>query len=212
MTPAAVRFALVLAVARGGAACRTEETLIAPDPHLQRMVRQEKVLPYAEEPLLPRNMSMQAPPEGTMPADVDPTGLLLQGPYEPLDGVAGGRYVPRIPIRVDRPLVDDGRRHFDTLCAPCHGTLGDGVSAVAEKMALRKPPSLLVEPIRDYPPGRVYEAIRSGYGLMPSYAIALSARDAWGVVAYVRALELARRAPVARLPADVRAALSKEAR
>jgi hypothetical protein len=47
---------------------------------------------------------------------------------------------------------------------------------------------------------------------MPSYAVQLSVEDSWGVVAYVRALQLARGARMAELPPDVRAELVKEAR
>jgi len=46
---------------------------------------------------------------------------------------------------------------------------------------------------------------------MPSYRVQLSIEDTWGVVAYVRALQLARGARVTDLPADVRAELAKEA-
>ena len=65
--------------------------------------------------------------------------------------------------------------------------------------------------MRSYPAGRLFQTIRKGYGLMPSYRVELTVRDTWGVVAYVRALQLARGARVADLPADVRAELAKEA-
>lgn len=39
---------------------------------------------------------------------------------------------------------------------------------------------------------------------MPSYAHALSARDAWGIVAYIRALQLSQRATLADVPDDQR--------
>jgi hypothetical protein len=46
---------------------------------------------------------------------------------------------------------------------------------------------------------------------MTSYAVQLDVRDAWAVVAYVRALQRARGVRVVRLPAGVRAQLEKEA-
>ena len=42
MTRAMVAATAVLALV----ACRTDQTLVAPDPHLERMLRQEKRLPY----------------------------------------------------------------------------------------------------------------------------------------------------------------------
>jgi mono/diheme cytochrome c family protein len=186
-------------------ACRTEQTLVEPDPHLERMLTQPKRLPYQEDLRLLRGMVMQNPPAGTMPVDAivgDPMLVL---------GAAAGHWAERIPVPLDRPMLERGRNRFDTFCAPCHGILGDGVSVVSTKMALRKPENLQGDRIRAYPPGRVFQAIRGGYGLMPSYQVQLSVSDAWAVVAYVRALQLARGAVVADLPSQVRDRLAKEA-
>jgi mono/diheme cytochrome c family protein len=195
----------VLGLATALAACRTEQTLVAPDPHLQRMLKQEKVVEYDEEPLLPRAMAMQKPPDGTIPADA------IAGQPLVVSGVADDRWAGRIPIRLDRSQVEIGRQRFDTFCAACHGVLGDGASVVAEKMTLRKPPSLHEARTRGYPPGRIYHTVRHGYGLMPSYAVQLSVQETWAVVAYVRALQIARAARASDLPPDVRAELAKEA-
>jgi mono/diheme cytochrome c family protein len=195
----------VLLLVALSAGCRTEETLVAPDPHLQRMLKQPKVVPYDDEPLLPHGMSMQAPPEGTLPA-----GAVVDDPLVE-SGQIRGHYAERVPIRVDRALVEVGRRRFETFCAACHGALGDGDTPVAARMTLRKPPSLHEPRIAAYPPGRVFRTIREGYGLMPGYADVLSTEEAWGVALYVRALELSRHAQVARLPAEVRAQLATEA-
>lgn len=187
------------------AACRTDQTIVTPDPHLERMLKQEKRMAYDEDPLMPKGMAMQQPPSGTMPVDAIAGNPLLT------TGIANDRYAARIPMPVDRALVEDGRHHFETFCAACHGILGDGNSVVADKMALRKPPSLHEARIVAYPPGQIFATIRQGYGLMPSYSVQLSVQDTWGVVAYVRALQLARAAKVSELPPDVRARLAKEA-
>lgn len=178
-------------------ACRTRDTLVDPDPHLERMLDQPKVVPYGQ--------AMMQPPDGTLP-----TSASLDDPAV-RTGVADGRWVDRIPVAVDRPLVEHGRRDFDRYCAACHGILGDGQSVVADKMSLRRPKNLTDPEVRDYPPGRVFQAIRQGYGLMPSYAVQISGRDAWGVVAYVRALQIARGTWVYRLPPSLREKLAKEA-
>jgi mono/diheme cytochrome c family protein len=196
---------LVLLLPAALAACRTEETLVTPDPHLQRMLVQEKVLAYQEAPQLPRGMAMQHPPEGTLPVDA-PLGDPLV-----VSGVANDRWAERIPVRLDRPMLQEGRRRFEAYCAACHGVLGDGDSVVATKMLLGKPRNLLADAARAYPPGRIFQAIRAGYGLMPSYAVQLGVRDTWAVVAYVRALQRARGARVASLPPDLRVRLEKEA-
>ena len=186
-------------------ACRTEETVVTPDPHLERMVDQEKRLPYQEDPVLPQGMVMQEPPDGTLPVDTSLDEPLVR------EGVADGRWADRIPIPVDRPMLDRGRGHFQTFCATCHGDLGDGRSVVADKMALRKPANLIAGSVRAYPPGRIFQTIRQGYGLMPSYRVQLDLQATWGVVAYVSALQLARGVRVVDLPAEVRVELAKEA-
>jgi mono/diheme cytochrome c family protein len=187
------------------AACRTEQTIVTPDPHLERMLVQEKVLPYGTSPVLPNGMAMQSPPEGTRPVNAPESDSLVTG------GAEAGHFANRIPIRIDHARIDRGETQFDTFCATCHGARGDGVSAVAQHMALRKPPSLVAADIRAYPPGRIYRAVRHGYGLMPSYAEALSVEDTWGIVAYVRALQWAQGIPAADLPGAMRAELTTEA-
>ncbi|MGD0674201.1 MAG: cytochrome c [Polyangiaceae bacterium] len=185
-------------------ACRTEQTLVEPDPHLERMLRQEKRSAYEDDSVLPNRMAMQQPPDGTLATEATGAPLVTTG-------VAGERWVDRVPMALDCTFLETGRRRFDVFCATCHGVLGDGVSIVASKMALRRPPSLHDARIAAYPPGRVFSTIRLGYGLMPSYAVQLSVRDTWAVVAYVRALRLSRGAKVANLPPDVRARLATEA-
>jgi mono/diheme cytochrome c family protein len=187
------------------AACRTEQTLVTPDPQLDRMLDQEKVLPYEAVSSLPNGMAMQRPPEGTMPIDA------VIGDPARTTGVVDGRWVRKVPVRVDRALLDGGRVTFERFCATCHGILGDGVSAVAEKMALRRPPSLMGADLRALSAGQVFRAVRVGYGLMPSFAAELSVDESWGAVAYLHALQLSRGVPVDRLPAEMRARLAKEA-
>jgi mono/diheme cytochrome c family protein len=205
-TLAAVALALVVA------GCRTEQTIVAPDPHLERMVDQPKAMPYGEAPLLPDGMTMQQPPDGTLSVDAVAASEVTTGLTE--DAHPGGessRYATRVPIPIDRALLETGRARFETICAACHGILGDGTSVVATHMALRKPPSLLVPPASTDEVGEQFHTVVHGYGLMPSYRVQLSDREAWAVVAYLQALRLAQRARVSDLPPDVRERLAQEA-
>jgi mono/diheme cytochrome c family protein len=184
-------------------ACRTEQTFIRPHPHLERMLKQEKLLPYEDSDVLPHGMAMQTPPEGTEPVDAPIQDPLIT------TGTKGGHYADRIPILVDHAMVERGRSRFDAFCAPCHGVLGDGVSVVAREMNLRKPANLQGA-ARGYPPGEIFQVIRRGYGLMPAYQVQLSVEDSWAVVAYVRALQTSRAVPVDRLPPELRARLEAQ--
>jgi len=162
-------------------------------PHLARMLHQNRATPYDETSAFPDGKVMQAPPDDAVPH------ALPEPPY-----MVNGAYVERIPIPVTPALLARGEDRFDVTCAACHGILGDGDSVVATKMESRKPRSLHDEGVRKCPPGRLYEVILRGYGLMPSYAELLqSPADRWAVVAYVRALQLSQHAPVADLPKDL---------
>lgn len=72
-------------------------------------------------------------------------------------------------------------------------------------MELVEPRNLLVEPVRSYPPGRIYEVIVHGFGLMPGYGERLDEPERWAIAAYVQALQLSQAVPLDALPGPVRA-------
>jgi mono/diheme cytochrome c family protein len=108
--------------------------------------------------------------------------------------------------------VEVGRAKFDVICAACHGVLGTGESVVAQNMALRRPTSLHEPYVRALPPGRIYQVIRTGYGVMPPYGPWLTVEERWGVVAYVHALQLSQGVEVTTLPPELRSALEEATR
>ncbi|NOK02767.1 MULTISPECIES: cytochrome c [Myxococcus] len=144
--------------------------------------------------------------------------------------------VERLPVPFTRDTLREGRAHFETWCAPCHGLLGDGQSIVAQNMGARPPPSLYGEahshpeqggegpadagegarPVPPgwealpHPPGFYYSVITGGYGLMPSYADALTPEARWKVVAWLRVLAYSQRAPLSAAPEDARDELMRE--
>ncbi len=108
--------------------------------------------------------------------------------------------------RLELPGLAAGRSRYDVACSPCHGKTGDGATFVAERMLLRRPPSLVDEPIRSMPDGRLYEVITEGYGLMRPYAEDLpTPAERWSVVGYLRALQLSQATSLDALPAPLRA-------
>lgn len=179
---------------------------VLPEPDFERMLTQRNYRPYEEAPYFADNRAMRPPPEGT----IDRQRII--GRPELTEGVVRGRYVTASPVPVDRALLERGRDRFDVFCAACHGVRGDGTSEVARHMELRKPPSLLADPARSFPPGRVFQVITLGYGLMPSYAAMLPVADRWATVAYVGALQLSQASRLADLPADVRATAERALR
>jgi mono/diheme cytochrome c family protein len=60
-----------------------------------------------------------------------------------------------------------------------------------------------------HPPGFYYSVITEGYGLMPSYADALTPSERWALVAYLRALAYSQLAPVSAAPPAVQTSLQQ---
>ena len=152
------------------------------DVDLERMKDQPNARPYEASPYFADGRAMRPPPANTIPF--------------------GQRNQP-VPA-LDRALVERGRQRFDIYCAACHGRRGDGMSEVARNMDLRKPPALTKASLRQATDERIFSVITNGYGLMPSYAAELPARDRWAVVSYVRALQLSQSVPLDELPPTLR--------
>jgi mono/diheme cytochrome c family protein len=155
-----------------------------PDLDLERMIHQEKYLPYESSDLFSDGKAMRSPPAGAIAHDrqtADPARS---------SGMVDGRYVEQIPMEVSKATMDRGHARFDIFCAACHGVAGDGESMVAANMQLRRPPSLVNLEVRAYPAGKVFQIVSEGYGFMRSYADSLSIDDRWAVIWYLRALQL----------------------
>lgn len=185
-----MRLALALALPLVLVACDDSQAWHAPDPSLSRMLDQRRGDPYEATSAFADGKVMRTPPNGTVPVDDDRDDA---------------------PPPMTRDLLLTGRARFDLVCATCHGVRGDGQSVVATKMEHRKPPSLHETRIAAFPPDRIFAVATSGYGLMPSLADMLDARERWAVAYYVKALQLSRAARVAELPPAVRAELERQA-
>jgi mono/diheme cytochrome c family protein len=105
----------------------------------------------------------------------------------------------RAPPAVTAALLERGQQRFDIFCTPCHGLTGEG-DGIVVKRGFPPPPSYEVERLRQAPPQHFFDVITNGYGLMYSYAARVPPEDRWAIVAYVRALQLAGRTPIAMAP------------
>ncbi len=198
---------LVLAMTLALAGCDNRQAFHAPEPGWERMLEQPRVDPYAESAAFADGRAMRTPPQGTLPrGSVTAADPLVE------TGKLNGHYADKLPIPLTRELLLRGQNRFEIQCAACHGILGDGKSVTATKMVLRPPPTLVDGNVRTYPPGRVYEIVAVGYGLMPSYAAYLSVEERWAVVGYVSALQLSQRANARELPPDLQRELDEATR
>jgi mono/diheme cytochrome c family protein len=206
-----LRPALGLAVLSVFAAGCIDENILDPMADSQPRAGRYKVSAFYSD-----GLSMHAPPAGTVSRERITqnvpltTGRLADGAVQQ-NGEPLPNYVTTIPLPVTRELLALGRKRFDITCATCHGPLADGNSIVGTQMALRPPPSLITEKYVTKPSGYLFEVASRGFGLMASYAAELSVEERWGVIAYLRALQLSQNAPVDMVPAQLRGELDAPA-
>jgi len=89
-----------------------------------------------------------------------------------------------------------GEEVFNVNCAICHGESGDGLG-ITSHFGVPGIANLTQETYAQaaYPDGRLFDVISNGKGNMGPYKHNVNLRDRWAIVAYVRALQFARKAP-----------------
>lgn len=174
--------------------CDGRQNLVPLDWGLDRMIEQPRADPYGPSAAFPDGAAMQPPPFGSVPwrAPVGREAILY--------GTVAGEPVDRIPLPIDRPLLERGRVRFERFCAPCHGIDGSGGTVVARNMERVRPPSFHSETIRSRPAGHLYRVVSEGYGMMPRYAWQLGIEERWAVVAWVRVLQRSQHVALDELP------------
>jgi mono/diheme cytochrome c family protein len=116
-------------------------------------------------------------------------------------------FVPKesnaFPLPVNQELLERGQERYKIFCTPCHGLQGDGNGMVAVR-GMKHPPTYHQDRLREVPNGYLYDVVTNGFGAMLGYSAQIPPRDRWAIIAYVRALQLSRNAPVSELPAELR--------
>ena len=107
-------------------------------------------------------------------------------------------FPPQIPM--DEATLKRGQDRFNNFCAMCHGLTGDGDGMIVRR-GFQRPPSFhepgLQEPQASA--AHIFTVITAGQGAMPAYAEMIPPEDRWKIIAYVRALQLSRRANAGEL-------------
>ncbi|HEV2764131.1 MAG TPA: cytochrome c, partial [Pyrinomonadaceae bacterium] len=111
----------------------------------------------------------------------------------------------RFPFPVSEQLVNRGQERFNIYCAMCHGPTGEADGMIVRR-GFRRPPSFHEDRLQagQSNAAHYFDVISNGWGAMPSYADMIPWEDRWAIIAYVRALQLSRRANVNDLPPDAR--------
>jgi mono/diheme cytochrome c family protein len=93
-------------------------------------------------------------------------------------------------------LLKRGHERFDVYCSVCHGKSGNG-AGITSNYGVPGIANLTIDNYGQaaYPDGRLFEVITKGKGNMSGYGYNIPIRDRWAIVAYIRAMQIARRAP-----------------
>jgi len=188
----------LVTLAIGAASCRgqrSEETPIHLNPNMdnQKYVEAQEPSPFFADG---RGMRPEVP--GTIPV-----GGLREDDHL-YRGIVAGSPAWDLPVKLDEGLLRRGRERYDIYCSPCHDGAGTG-DGIVVKRGMLQPPSFHDERIRAMRVGEIYGVVTNGVRNMPSYAAQIPAEDRWAIVAYVRALQLSRKAKLSDVPEDVAA-------
>lgn len=94
-------------------------------------------------------------------------------------------------------LLKRGEERYNIYCSACHGVSGNGAGITA-RFGVPGIANLTGTPYAAtaYPDGRLFEVITKGKGNMSGYGYNIPVRDRWAIIAYIRALQLSRSAPL----------------
>jgi len=205
-----VTVVLVMAIAgKRGDMTRRSPIEVFPD-----MDRQLKLRPMQPNGFFANGVSSQPHPDGTIARSTPiQTSAGPVMPYEDAAVMTGHvpgttNYVQLNPLPVNAVLLARGQQRFTINCSPCHGQLGDG-NGITKKYGMAVVANLHDKRIVEMGDGEIFYVISNGRNLMQSYASQVDVQDRWAIVAYVRALQLARLGNIDDVPEPQRATFVK---
>ncbi|MDI1334774.1 MAG: cytochrome c [Lacunisphaera sp.] len=180
------------------------------------MDHQAKYKPQAESKFFADARADRPMPAGTVPygrgtgvepgRDFHDPAFLRADDFRYAGKAADGSFARGFPVPVTKELLQRGQGRYAIYCAPCHGALGDG-NGITKPYGMLAAATYHDDRLRGMAEGEIFNTITNGKNTMLSYADKLSPDDRWAVVAYVRALQRARHATIADVPADQRGGL-----
>ncbi|MFN3408824.1 MAG: c-type cytochrome [Limisphaerales bacterium] len=178
------------------------------------MDRQLKLRPQQPNAFFPNRISSQPHPEGTI-ARSTPIQTAA-GPVYPFEDapVNTGRipgttnFVELNPMALNAAFLARGQERYNIHCAPCHSQIGDG-NGITKKYGMAATANLHDKRIVVMTDGEIFNTVSHGKGLMQGYASQITVEDRWAIVAYLRALQLARLGTLDDVPEAQRGTLTR---
>src|SRR5439155_27042103 len=177
---------------------------------------QLKLRPQKENGFFTNGLSSQPPVPGTI-ARSAPIQTIA-GPVYPYEDapVNTGRvngttnFVENNPLPITMELLKRGQQRFTINCSPCHGALADGNGITKKIGAMGVVANLHDKRIAELADGELFYVITNGRNNMGAYGANVTVQDRWAVIAYLRALQLARLGSIDDVPEELRAGLKKQ--
>ncbi len=176
VTLAAFLATLSISVQQGCADLKQSLTHLAYFP--LRDMRQTIVIdPQRGDPLANWKSAYRSPDSLAVPT-VGRDMYVDEAPYD----LSAAKLVNPIPPTPESVVRGDSL--FHRVCTPCHGRTMAGDGPVAA--SFMPPPDLLAQMTRERKDGYIYQYMRHGGVVMPSYGNAVSSHDAWDILNYIR--------------------------
>jgi mono/diheme cytochrome c family protein len=192
----------------GGGHFRKPPLYIFPD-----MERQLKLRPQKENGFFTNGLSSQLPVPGTVARSAPlQTATAAVYPFEdsPVNSghIAGTtNFIENNPMPITIEFLKRGQQRFNINCSPCHSAIGDGKGITQKIGAMAVVADLHQKRIVEMADGEIFSIITNGRNLMGAYGPNVDVKDRWAIVAYLRALQIARLGAADDLPPDARAKL-----
>ena len=213
-------FVVIVAIGIAIAGKRGDTSRRPPIEVFDDMDRQLKLRPMQPNAFFANGSSSQPHPAGAI-ARSTPIQT-AKGPVMPFEDnavntgrITGSTSVPGVtnyaefnPLAINKTLLERGRQRFTITCSPCHGQLGDG-NGITKKLGMAVVANMHDKRIVQMTDGELFFIASNGRGQMQGYAAQVDVKDRWAIVAYVRALQLARLGNIDDVPEPHRATLTK---
>jgi mono/diheme cytochrome c family protein len=137
----------------------------------------------------PYGMTMREPVKGSVAIGQ----LDYQYPFDNTpDGYEAAGLGLQMPTDLTLKEQIEGERLYNIYCAVCHGEKGGNDGTVASKQPSLKPvwANYQDKYMKDLPAGKIYHTITYGKNNMGSYASAVTPRDRWAIISYVKRLTM----------------------
>jgi len=176
---------------------------------------QPKLRPQKPNTFFTNGISSQLPVAGTV-ARANPIQTLSGAVYPFEDSpvntghITGTtNFVEINPLPITEELMKRGQQRFTINCSPCHGATAEGNGITKKIGAMAVVANLHDKRIVEMTDGELFYVITNGRNLMGGYGANVTVQDRWAIIAYLRALQLARLGTIDDVPQDLRATLKK---